>query len=188
MIRWGSAPEPYTVAFTTRVGGVSGGPFESLNLGALTDDDPRNVAENRRRACEAVGKPAFELHGDTAAGELSSVAGLHRRDLQQELAVTPSVIVVAERDEFGAGGQDAAVPRAAQSWRPVVGEDDDAVAVGERLVRLGAVEYDGDLQASLIVLLEHGCDCLPHLSRAIPGRDDHTDRRPHGHAARPRYP
>jgi YfiH family protein len=48
-------PGPYNVAFTTRVGGVSGGPFESLNLGALTDDDPHNVAENRRRACDAVG-------------------------------------------------------------------------------------------------------------------------------------
>lgn len=54
MIHW-EAPGPYTVAFTTRVGGVSGGPFESLNLGALTDDDPHNVAQNRRRACEAVG-------------------------------------------------------------------------------------------------------------------------------------
>ena len=56
MIRW--EHEPYVVAFTTRVGGVSGGPFESLNLGALTDDDPPNVAENRRRACEAVGADA----------------------------------------------------------------------------------------------------------------------------------
>jgi polyphenol oxidase len=54
MIRW-EPQGPYTVAFTTRVGGVSGGPFESLNLGALTDDDPYNVAENRRRACDAVG-------------------------------------------------------------------------------------------------------------------------------------
>lgn len=54
MIRW-EAPGPYAVAFTTRVGGVSGGPFESLNLGALTDDDPYNVAENRRRACNAMG-------------------------------------------------------------------------------------------------------------------------------------
>ena len=54
MIRW-DPPGPYTVAFTTRVGGVSGGPFASLNLGALTDDDPHNVAENRRRACNAVG-------------------------------------------------------------------------------------------------------------------------------------
>jgi polyphenol oxidase len=54
MILW-DVPGPYNVAFTTRVGGVSGGPFESLNLGALTDDDPHNVAENRRRACDAVG-------------------------------------------------------------------------------------------------------------------------------------
>jgi hypothetical protein len=30
------------------------GAFESLNLGALTDDDPLNVVENRRRACAAV--------------------------------------------------------------------------------------------------------------------------------------
>jgi polyphenol oxidase len=56
VIRW--EHEPYVVAFTSRVGGVSGGAFESLNLGALTDDDPLNVAENRRRACEAVGADA----------------------------------------------------------------------------------------------------------------------------------
>lgn len=57
MIRW-DGPGPYAVAFTTRLGGVSGGPFESLNLGALTDDDPHNVAENRRRACDAIGADA----------------------------------------------------------------------------------------------------------------------------------
>jgi polyphenol oxidase len=56
VIRWEN--EPYVVAFTTRVGGVSGGAFESLNLGALTDDDPLNVVENRRLACEAVGADA----------------------------------------------------------------------------------------------------------------------------------
>ena len=56
MIRWERGP--YVVAFTTRVGGVSGGAFESLNLGALTDDDPLNVVENRRLACEAVGADA----------------------------------------------------------------------------------------------------------------------------------
>ena len=52
MIRW--EPGACVVAFTTRVGGVSTGAFESLNLGALTDDDPLNVVENRRRACAAV--------------------------------------------------------------------------------------------------------------------------------------
>jgi hypothetical protein len=53
VIRW-DAPGPYVVAFTTRAGGVSEGPFESLNLGGRRDD-PNRVAENRRRACEALG-------------------------------------------------------------------------------------------------------------------------------------
>lgn len=34
---------------TTRAGGVSGGPWASLNLGASCGDDPAAVAENRRR-------------------------------------------------------------------------------------------------------------------------------------------
>jgi purine-nucleoside/S-methyl-5'-thioadenosine phosphorylase / adenosine deaminase len=54
VIRW-SAPEPYTVVFTTRRGGVSEGPYTSLNLGLLTDDDPTCVAENRRIACARSG-------------------------------------------------------------------------------------------------------------------------------------
>jgi len=42
-------------AFTTRAGGVSGGPFESLNLGLSSGDDPAPVAENRRRVLSAFG-------------------------------------------------------------------------------------------------------------------------------------
>ena len=53
MIPW-DAPGPYAVAFTTREGGVSEGPFASLNLGSR-GDDPVHVAENRRRACAALG-------------------------------------------------------------------------------------------------------------------------------------
>ncbi|MHB8694683.1 MAG: polyphenol oxidase family protein [Solirubrobacteraceae bacterium] len=41
--------------FTTRRGGVSTGPYESLNLGWLTDDQQEAVAENRRRVAEAHG-------------------------------------------------------------------------------------------------------------------------------------
>jgi purine-nucleoside/S-methyl-5'-thioadenosine phosphorylase / adenosine deaminase len=44
-----------TAAFTTRLGGVSEPPFESLNLGLLTDDDADAVGENRRRVGEALG-------------------------------------------------------------------------------------------------------------------------------------
>jgi YfiH family protein len=35
--------------FSTRRGGASGGPYRSLNLGILTDDDPACVRENRLR-------------------------------------------------------------------------------------------------------------------------------------------
>jgi purine-nucleoside/S-methyl-5'-thioadenosine phosphorylase / adenosine deaminase len=53
VIRW-QAPGPYVVAFTTRAGGVSEGPFDSLNLGGRRDE-PARIAENRRRACDALG-------------------------------------------------------------------------------------------------------------------------------------
>jgi YfiH family protein len=59
MIHW-DAPGPYVVAFTTRVGGVSEAPYDSLNLGAR-GDDPARVAENRRIACEALGLEAARL-------------------------------------------------------------------------------------------------------------------------------
>lgn len=54
LLRW-DAPGPYAVAFSTRRGGVSEGPYESLNLGVMSGDDGANVAENRRRLCGWVG-------------------------------------------------------------------------------------------------------------------------------------
>jgi YfiH family protein len=53
VIRW---DEPgYLVAFTTRLGGVSDAPYDSLNLTVGTGDDPERVEANRRIACEALG-------------------------------------------------------------------------------------------------------------------------------------
>jgi len=43
------------VAFSTRTGGVSAPPFDTLNLGLLTDDDPESVLDNRRRLLSALG-------------------------------------------------------------------------------------------------------------------------------------
>ena len=60
LIPW-DAGEPYTVAFSTRRGGVSNGPFDSLNLGLRTHDDPENVDENRSRLCNAIGADATRL-------------------------------------------------------------------------------------------------------------------------------
>jgi polyphenol oxidase len=60
ILRW-SAPGPYVVAFSTRRGGVSEGPYESLNLGRKNGDDPVRVDENRRRLCEALGADVERL-------------------------------------------------------------------------------------------------------------------------------
>ena len=43
------------VAFSTRNGGVSDGPYRSLNLGILTDDDRARVTANRRRLADSIG-------------------------------------------------------------------------------------------------------------------------------------
>jgi YfiH family protein len=59
VIRW---DEPgYVVAFTTRAGGVSEPPYDSLNLTIGTGDDRARVEENRRIACETVGVPSDSL-------------------------------------------------------------------------------------------------------------------------------
>jgi polyphenol oxidase len=55
VIHWENAPGPYEVVFSTREGGVSEGPFTSLNLGRATADEPERVDENRRRLCAEVG-------------------------------------------------------------------------------------------------------------------------------------
>ncbi|HEX5592541.1 MAG TPA: peptidoglycan editing factor PgeF [Solirubrobacterales bacterium] len=56
-------------AFSTRLGGVSEPPFDELNLGILTEDDPAAVTENRRRLATALDlEPeqvafALQVHG-----------------------------------------------------------------------------------------------------------------------------
>jgi YfiH family protein len=69
VLRWAAAPDGVRVVFTSRHGGVSGEAFRSLNLGALTDDTPGNVAANRRLAVAAAGGDpaaatmAWQVHG-----------------------------------------------------------------------------------------------------------------------------
>ena len=69
-VRWLEADLPGAVAsFSTRLGGTSSGPFESLNLGVLTGDDRDAVLANRRlldRALEV--DPASVLIGRQVHG------------------------------------------------------------------------------------------------------------------------
>ena len=54
-LKWLEAELPGARAvYSTRVGGMSSGPFDSLNLGLLTDDDSATVHANRAEMCEAL--------------------------------------------------------------------------------------------------------------------------------------
>jgi hypothetical protein len=64
------APRRVRAAFTLRAGGVSCGRYASLNLGQHVGDDPRAVAENRRRVAGELQLPAeplwlTQVHGVT---------------------------------------------------------------------------------------------------------------------------
>ena len=59
MIPW--RIDGYDVVFTTRLGGVSEGPYASLNLGRKSGDDVERVDENRRIACQAIGVDPTKL-------------------------------------------------------------------------------------------------------------------------------
>lgn len=87
------------VLFTTRRGGVSEGPYESLNLGRWTDDDPAAVAENRARVAAVTGgelAQGRQVHGATVARVTEPPAGEPRPADGQATAlpgVAPIVLV-----------------------------------------------------------------------------------------------
>lgn len=66
-------PRGLRLAFTTRRGGVSAPPYDTLNLGRSTSDRPEAVEENRHRVLSALGfDPARlatmgQVHGATIA-------------------------------------------------------------------------------------------------------------------------
>jgi polyphenol oxidase len=68
-VRWLEAELPGArAAFSTRVGGISEGAFQALNLGLYTDDAEAAVRENRLRLAAALGREAegvlfgFQVH------------------------------------------------------------------------------------------------------------------------------
>jgi len=62
MLRWADAARlGVDVAVTTRHGGVSTAPYDTLNLGLHVGDDPEHVVANRARAAGALGVPLGDL-------------------------------------------------------------------------------------------------------------------------------
>lgn len=92
-------------AFTTRLGGVSTGYLESLNIGMHRGDDPENVAENYRRLANAIGfSPdkmvlAHQTHSDivrvvTGADCLGSLSHRDYPECDGLVTNTPGVALV----------------------------------------------------------------------------------------------
>src|SRR5215212_3564871 len=83
-------PHGVHALFTTRRGGVSAPPFDTLNLGRWTDDDPAAVEENRARALALTGAARFafgrQVHGTVVMRDGSGVV-----DADGHVATQPGV-------------------------------------------------------------------------------------------------
>ena len=96
------------IAFTTREGGVSAGPYASLNFGEHVEDDPRKVAQNQAlllralvpsvplSAAESLVVPK-QVHGDRALSidALEDVAAIRGKAAEGADAIIVSVREVA---------------------------------------------------------------------------------------------
>jgi YfiH family protein len=72
LVHWSAPGLGVDVAVTTRLGGVSAAPYDTLNLGLHVGDDPAQVVANRARAAAAFGAVlddlvfARQVHGGQA--------------------------------------------------------------------------------------------------------------------------
>jgi YfiH family protein len=79
-----------TALFTTRRGGVSEGPYASLNLGLWSPDDPEHVAENRGRVRSAAGAARL-LQGRQVHGTRVVVDGQGIEEADGQVTSAPGV-------------------------------------------------------------------------------------------------
>jgi YfiH family protein len=124
VIRWDA--HGYEVAFTTRVGGVSEGPYASLNLGRKSGDDVERVDENRRIACEAIGADLEKLalnhqvHSDRVLRASAGSRGEHADGLWTDEPGLPILAMSADCLPIALARADAATPAVAVlhvGWR-----------------------------------------------------------------------
>jgi polyphenol oxidase len=100
LIRW--EIDRYEVAFTTRVGGVSEGPYASLNLGRKSGDDVDCVDENRRILCAALGADVdklalnYQVHSDRVVRAVAGQRGERADGLWTDEAGLPILAMSAD--------------------------------------------------------------------------------------------
>jgi hypothetical protein len=99
VLRWPAlAALGVEAVITTRRGGVSTGPYASLNLGLHVGDDPEAVVENRARAAGALGAAldhlvlADQVHGATVATVPASARGRGARALGDTVGAADALV------------------------------------------------------------------------------------------------
>jgi len=135
-----------TALFTTRHGGVSEGPFASLNLGRRTGDDGERVETNRERLGELVGHDwgrfarAIQVHG-TRVRRVTEVPA--REDPWEEadghvtaLRGVPALAFVADCLPIALASPDAVAILHA-GWR----------GLADGIVETGVAMLDGEVRA-----------------------------------------
>jgi polyphenol oxidase len=146
--------------FTTRLGGVSPGPFASLNLGRLTADDGANVDENRIRVAAMTGAPrerflyGRQVHGATVR-RATEPPGPARPPAEEDgqataLALHPALVFTADCTPLVLAA-DGAVAAIHAGWRGVA-----AGIVEEGVAALREVGGTGPITA-LVGPAARGC-------------------------------
>lgn len=111
-----------TALFTTRRGGVSEGPYASLNLGLWTDDDAGRVRENRERLRAEVGAQRLaqgrQVHGTRVVVDAE---GIEEADGQVTTAPgVAAMVLVADCLPVALAGPDR-VAMLHAGWRGLAG-------------------------------------------------------------------
>ena len=86
------APARVRALVTTRAGGISSGPYASLNLGFHTDDDPANAAQNRARLQQHLPQPPKWLAQVHGAAVVDADALTHVPEADASVAREPGTV------------------------------------------------------------------------------------------------
>lgn len=147
------APPGVRAVFTTRQGGVSAAPWDSLNLGDHVGDVPAQVAANRALLAQATGaRPVFlqQVHG-TAVLPLD---GHTPHGLQADAAITSQrgmacTIMVADcLPVLLTDTEGSAVAAAHAGWRGLAGQQGSGV-LEQTLECFRALAHKGRAQAAI---------------------------------------
>jgi hypothetical protein len=143
VIRW--EIDGYEVAFTTRVGGVSEGPYSSLNLGRKSGDIPERADENRRIMCEAIGADLdklalnYQVHSDRVLRAVAGRRGEHADGLWTDEPGLPILAMSADCLPIALARADATQPAIAvlhAGWKGLLA---GIVASGANAIGSGAL-------------------------------------------------